>query len=1014
MKKVGINELYEMILEEIGVDEGRNKQGKNRAKNRNALRKRERAKFQSKIKAAAKTLRDFINKMKKQNLDDKTIKKAILLTLKQKGLNESETPEGEVGSEEDAATKAAKELSDTVRNVDPKALAAAAKDIISGEPEETTDDDPEEVQLPTDSEEALLTYMSEKLPKVKTIGERKDKNITLKRFALTIIDFAIEKLGVKEETFKDSLRTAFRNDAYRTALATNTLENMASKVVEIAKDYGLDQDIIDMIEENGKKLIAAPFEGIGDRNELWNNFFVGFLFPADKIEELKQKFIQLKNTRSTATRLDRGQILQISKSLLDSLRAQIPSDFQTYIGDDNMKQSYEQKDLFAWVNKMSKLIKEYFVGSRRAAGFQKDIKTLADLSEAVDDDNSIWNLNKKEGDPPDDFFIQFDEQLRNIARLKVWEDTDVEKLGDSIKDLGLNLADAEETIIQTVNEQAKTISAVAKKSKFYKGLETIDKQMSDSIEERGLEGFSKRKAQETFAKLKERFTKRYDDKYGTNYADSAPDSAPDSEGDEGEPTTSEDPIPSEEAETDKEKELIDDANRYSRDQYKKWFEDNKSEIDRTSNTALRGIIRVLSELLETVDYKNATEDGSESDTEFEQSGIDPEEIRENEEEDFDPESFSEQDATIEKMKSVGISEYIGLRVMSMLINERLYKLISKNDDLDLVEIKKDIKDSFSEFVELVKTLEMMDTETEFNESVVQERKNIFQRGVFKLMKKLGIPPGDFKAFYIHELIEKTLLPKIRELLSKGGIEELDPYNYNLPEEGKSEAPPYPGTSMKKVLKDFAELIMSIDREVNPVDEGMLLEVDPATLALAAKIAAGSGGAIASIKWAFSKGKFSLPKFFKVLSQGGNEAAKRYNDAMKAFNLNQKERANLAWYFSRKGNVEKFIKNYLKDHSQYKFLLRQDARGFSRAFDFIKQKFMGAKGYRDKDGTEAPEEDPTDSFDLEGVDSEEREEIRPRGDAGDPRDRLGPGRIFEQLENALKPIIESVMKEILEK
>ena len=66
------------------------------------------------------------------------------------------------------------------------------------------------------------------------------------------------------------------------------------------------------------------------------------------------------------------------------------------------------------------------------------------------------------------------------------------------------------------------------------------------------------------------------------------------------------------------------------------------------------------------------------------------------------------------------------------------------------------------------------------------------------------------------------------------------------------------------------------------------------------------------------------------------------------------------------------------------------------------------------GTEAPEEDPTDSFDLEGVDSEEREEIRPRGDAGDPRDRLGPGRIFEQLENALKPIIESVMKEILEK
>ena len=180
--------------------------------------------------------------------------------------------------------------------------------------------------------------------------------------------------------------------------------------------------------------------------------------------------------------------------------------------------------------------------------------------------------------------------------------------------------------------------------------------------------------------------------------------------------------------------------------------------------------------------------------------------------------------------------------------------------------------------------------------------------------------------------------------------------------------------MRKILRDLADILMKIDEDVNPVNERL------------------TSLSLKNLKWSFSKGKFSLVKFFKILSKGGNESARRYNEAMKAFELNKKERANLAWYFSKKGNVEKFIKDYLKDHSQYKYLLRQDVGALGGIWDSIKQMFR-IKGY--KDGNRP--EDRT------------RPTPQPAGGFDDPGSLNAPA-----LEEALKPIIESIMIEMLNK
>ena len=103
-------------------------------------------------------------------------------------------------------------------------------------------------------------------------------------------------------------------------------------------------------------------------------------------------------------------------------------------------------------------------------------------------------------------------------------------------------------------------------------------------------------------------------------------------------------------------------------------------------------------------------------------------------------------------------------------------------------------------------------------------------------------------------------------------------------------------------------------------------------------------------------------------------------------LNPKEQANIAWYFSKKGNVKKFAEKYLKEHSEYEEIIKQDQSRISNAIstisNIITSKFKGSES--DEEGDT---EDTTDT---------------PSTDGSDP------------IEEALKPIIRKAMKEILEK
>ena len=84
------------------------------------------------------------------------------------------------------------------------------------------------------------------------------------------------------------------------------------------------------------------------------------------------------------------------------------------------------------------------------------------------------------------------------------------------------------------------------------------------------------------------------------------------------------------------------------------------------------------------------------------------------------------------------------------------------------------------------------------------------------------------------------------------------------------------------------------------------------------------------------------------------------------------------------------------------MLRQDVRGFQNIWDGIKQ-FLGKKGYRD-DEEETEETGTTATGDTGGT-------------SDSPSERPPPTPAeFESyhMEEALKPIIRSIMKEMLEK
>ena len=82
MKKVGINELYEMILEEMGLEEITKRQEK-------AFEKKHG--YHPKLKT---TLEIFKNQLKNQGVDENSIKKGVLAFLKSRtSISESTDPE---------------------------------------------------------------------------------------------------------------------------------------------------------------------------------------------------------------------------------------------------------------------------------------------------------------------------------------------------------------------------------------------------------------------------------------------------------------------------------------------------------------------------------------------------------------------------------------------------------------------------------------------------------------------------------------------------------------------------------------------------------------------------------------------------------------------------------------------------------------------------------------------------------------------------------------------------------
>lgn len=277
---------------------------------------------------------------------------------------------------------------------------------------------------------------------------------------------------------------------------------------------------------------------------------------------------------------------------------------------------------------------------------------------------------------------------------------------------------------------------------------------------------------------------------------------------------------------------------------------------------------------------------------------------------------------------------------------------------------------------------MIDIDTELSESLISEvLPKFLRKAAFKLANVFDIKVGQFVDFYIHRFIEKNILPAITKL-------EI-PEGYKLPSDKKDDIPPYPAISIKDILDKLGKAFMKIDKpeEEEPVEE-IIKEVDALTIG-------GLATAAAALTWAFKGRKFSLNRFFEVLTSGEKGVSKKYEQAMEqVFDLNNKQRANLAWYFSKKGNVTKFVNKYLKKHSEYDELMNLEksrAHRLGQRFKKIKDDIFSKDAEEDNEESANNDVDYSSDWEFDDNTDTQKEHLT--------------------LEKALKPIIESVMKEM---
>ena len=301
--------------------------------------------------------------------------------------------------------------------------------------------------------------------------------------------------------------------------------------------------------------------------------------------------------------------------------------------------------------------------------------------------------------------------------------------------------------------------------------------------------------------------------------------------------------------------------------------------------------------------------------------------------------------------------------------------------------------------------------------MISEQAGLIRKLAFNAKKFLGMEPGDFKSFYVHKYLEEELIDL------QGGIARLmGDQGYQISpkaDKERSEIPPHPEVKIRKTLKEFGEFLMALDSmtlsqakekidslesgeemKESPDDERALARAEKAlglSMGVAGGLSAGVLGAKGALiapgllalyginKFLFKKQKFSFARFLKALGKGKSRS-KLYSKVLTQMKLNPKEQANIAWYFSKKGNVKKFAEKYLKEHSEYEEIIKQDQSRISNAIstisNIITSKFKGSES--DEEGDT---EDTTDT---------------PSTDGSDP------------IEEALKPIIRKAMKEILEK
>ena len=980
MQKIGISELHQMILEEIYVNERNKRQQKKRLKNNpDAARQDANAKIQGNINRIKKILQY----LKNADGNDPVVKDVASVLNNVESINEStEEPETTIG-------KQVKDLLEPLLdNPETRELTVdQVKELYDEFIGQYSEEKPK-VELKTDgTEQDFLESIAQGLANEQAtyvVAQRLNKNMSASDFIRVIIQAVENKLNIKQDDFIVAYKTVYANELVNKLDDEGSPEEFIEVIVKAVEDFGLKLRL-GKPSVAGRKLLDKGISELGNREsrQLFKLLFPKALFRGQDISRLANKFIQLRNIKSSSERLDTTALARSSDQFAKRLKR-----FEDL---SSVKDMDSLENLKTRIEEFSKLIKTYILGDFKGNQFKTEImETLGS--------NDFWSLNKKGKEVPDDFFIEFDESLRNIARLEAFEDEDIKKVSASIENLGLELG-PDKTIIR--NEVDKIVSSfvpATMKIMHDRGVEKIRTNMENLVADQNLSGYSKRKAEESAERLIARFKERFEKKYGY--------SAEDAEGVD-EPTETEDkPISDAEVETEQEKKVADDANRYSQEQYEEWVEKNASGSIEDQREATLQITNMLKFLIEELGLSDEEDD----------EGIDPDQLNED-----DISEISDVSDSLEQMKKLGPYEYFTLRVMRSTINSKLFKSISKSERTEFETIKADYRKAVKPIVKRALSMEIMDIESEMEEQMISEQAGLIRKLAFNAKKFLGMEPGDFKSFYVHKYLEEELSDlqfRIARVMEDQGYQIS-----TTADKERSEIPPHPEVKMGKTLKEFGEFLMALDNitlrqakeKIDSLKSGEQVDekLDPPSgKALSGIAGAGVAGyavpmgataaakgalvvgppliAIYAIgKFLFKKQKFSFARFLKALGRGKSRS-KLYSNVLKQMKLNPKEQANIALYFSKKGNVKKFAKKYLRDHSEYKEIINQDESRISNAIFNISRAFTGKRlgaGRKPKSDEGGDTEDTTDTPSTEG---------------GDP------------IEEALKPIIRKAMKEILEK